>query len=66
MLRKNNTKEDKENDVAIGATTAYTGSIGSLNTNVIDEKSEIRNQLIKNYKIFSHQYIHKLMEILIT
>lgn len=47
-----------------GVTVAYTGSIGSLCLDVIDEKRKISNLLMKNHKIFSSQYINKMLKMM--
>lgn len=52
------------NNSISGVTVAYTGSIGSLCCDVIDEKREIRNLLMKNHKIFSSQYINQMLKML--
>lgn len=54
------------NNSISGVTVAYTGSIGSLCCDVIDEKREMSNMLIQNYKIFSLAYIHKIIRQLIA
>ena len=47
-----------------GVTVAYTGSIGSLCLDVIDEKRKISNLLMKYHKIFSSQYINKMLKMM--
>jgi len=47
-----------------GVTVTYTGSIGSLCLDVIDEKRKISNLLTKNHKIFSSQYINKMLKMM--
>ena len=47
-----------------GVTVAYTGSIGYLCLDTIDEKRKISNLLMKNHKIFSSQYINKMLKMM--